>query len=217
MSTDRPARATPTFVVTLFESYGSGASYVGPRVAQALGVPFHQQAFSSEQLEAAAERREKEGVLSRVFSALGHGSYGGVDVGDVTSVQRDRYELVEENTATVRREAAEGGVIMGRNGALILKDVPGALHVRLDGPLQERIARAARDSGIDLERAAKRQRREDQVRAEMSLELYGWDPRELEHYDLVVNTGQMDLDTCVEVVVSAARVKATRLRSAPLP
>jgi hypothetical protein len=28
-------------VVTLFESYGSGASYIGSRVAQALGLPFH--------------------------------------------------------------------------------------------------------------------------------------------------------------------------------
>ena len=32
-------------VVTLFESYRSGASYIGPRVAQALGLPFHMQAF----------------------------------------------------------------------------------------------------------------------------------------------------------------------------
>jgi hypothetical protein len=30
-----------TPVVTLFESYGSGADYIGPRVAQALGLPFH--------------------------------------------------------------------------------------------------------------------------------------------------------------------------------
>src|SRR5204862_5072889 len=47
-------------VVTLFESYGSGASYIGPRVAQALGVPFHEQAFSSQEIENAAERREDE-------------------------------------------------------------------------------------------------------------------------------------------------------------
>ena len=74
--------------------------------------------------------------------------------------------------------AREGGVITGRNGALILADWPGALHVLLDGPLQQRIERAAEESGIDVERAAKRQKREDQVRADMSIELYGWDPRE---------------------------------------
>lgn len=192
-------------VVTLFESYGSGAGYVGPRVAHALGLPFHQQAFSSEQLEAEAQRREKEGLLSRVFSAMG--SYGGVDVGDVTAGQRDDYEVVMENNRVVHEEAAQGGVILGRNGAMILTDRPRTLHVRLDGPVEQRVARAAQQSGITTERAAKRQKREDEVRAEMSLRLYGWDPRLDERYDLVVNTGRLDLDTCVTIIVQAARLR----------
>jgi cytidylate kinase len=194
-------------VVTLFESYGSGASYVGPRVAQALGLPFHQQAFSSAEIEAAESRREHEGLLARVFGAMGT-SYGGLDVGDVTAGQRDKYELTTENTRIVLEEAEQGGVIMGRNGAFILRDRPEALHVRLDGPLEQRVARAARDSGIDLERAHKRQKREDQVRADMSIDLYGWDPREPAEYDMVLNTGLLDLDTCVAIIVDAARIKA---------
>jgi cytidylate kinase len=112
------------------------------------------------------------------------------------------------NTRQVQQEAREGGVIVGRNAALILADRPGTLHVQLNGPLAQRVERAARDSGISLERAAKRQKREDQVRADMSLELYGWDPRETDRYDLVVNTGTMDLDVCVDVIVHAARAKA---------
>jgi hypothetical protein len=83
-----------------------------------------------------------------------------------------------------------------------------ALHVKHDGPLSQRIERAARESGMSIERAAKRQKREDQVRADMSITLYGWDPRETERYDLVVNTGTMDLDTCVDIIVQAARVRA---------
>ena len=91
---------------------------------------------------------------------------------------------------------------------MILANHPAALHVMLDGPVRQRIERAARDSGIDIERAARRQKREDQVRAEMSIEFYGWDPRETQRYDLVVNTGTMELDTCVDVIVQAARIKA---------
>jgi cytidylate kinase len=196
-------------VVTLFESYGSGASYVGPRVAQALGVPFHEQAFSSQQIEDAAERREGEGVLSRFFSTVG-GAYAGLEGPSVAMAQRDDYELVLENTRIVQEQAKQGGVILGRNGALILADWPGALHVQLDGPVSQRIERAARESGIDVQRAAKRQKREDQVRAEMSREFYHWDPLETDRYDLMVNTGTMDLDTCVEIIVAAARIKARR-------
>ena len=194
-------------VVTLFESYGSGASYIGPRVAQALGVPFHSQAFSSEEIENAEAERESEGVLARVFTAMG-GSYAGLEGPAVAMAQRDDYDVVMANTRTVHEEARQGGVIMGRNAALILASRPAALHVKLDGPIAQRIERAARDSAISIERAAKRQKREDQVRADMSLQLYGWDPRETERYDLVVNTGTMDLDTCVDIIVQAARVKA---------
>ena len=199
-------------VVTLFESYGSGASYIGPRVAQALGVPFHPQAFSSDELENPEAERDSEGILGRVFAAMG-GSYAGLEGPAVAMAQRDDYDLVMANTRAVQQQARQGGVIVGRNAALILGNRPAALHVLLDGPLAQRIERAARDSGISPERAAKRQKREDQVRADMSLRLYGWDPRDSQRYDLVVNTGTMDLDTCVEIIVQAARIKAGMRRS----
>jgi cytidylate kinase len=202
---DRKQPSPP--VVTLFESYGSGAGVIGPLVADALGMPFHEQAFSSEQLERNAELREKEGLLVRVFSAMGSSSFGGVDVGDVSSAQRDSYDLVMHNTATVQQWARIGGVIMGRNGAFILADWPTALHVKLDGPVKQRIARAAQEAGISLDRAGRRQKNEDKIRADMSIELYGWDPRDPTRYDLVVNTGRMDLDACVDIIAQAYRAK----------
>jgi cytidylate kinase len=207
-ASDSPARP----VVTLFEYYGSGASYVGSRIASALGLPFHQQAFSSEQLEDAVAKRESEGVLSRVFGAMGgsYSSFAGLEGPGVAVAQRDNYSIVMENTRSVKQMAREGGVILGRNGALILADRPATLHVRLDGPLERRIVRAAQDSGMSRDRAARRQKREDPLRAQMSIELYGWDPRQDDRYDLVVNTGTTDLDVCVAVIVQVVRIKAGR-------
>ena len=50
----------------------------------------------------------------------------------------------------------------------------------------------------------------------MSIELYGWDPRDPLRYDLVLNTGRMDVETCVEIIVEATRIKLARgTRSAP--
>ena len=203
-------------VVTLFESYGSGAEDIGSRVAQALGLPIHEQAFSSPQHEENARLREKEGLLARALGAMSNSSFGGVDVGDVASGQRDNYDLVMANTATVQQWAYQGGVIVGRNGAFILADRPATLHVKLDGPLEQRIARAAQEAGISPDRAARRQKNEDRIRADMSIELYGWDPRDPLRYDLVLNTGRMDVETCVEIIVEATRIKLARgTRSAP--
>jgi cytidylate kinase len=199
---------TPRPVVTLFESYGSGAAYIGPRVAQALGLPFHPQAFSSDEIENAAVQRENQGTLARIFTAMGGGSYAGLDGPSVAMAQADDHDLVLQNTRVVKEQARAGGVIVGRNGALILANQPATLHVILDGPARQRIERAARDSGIDIERAAKRQKREDQVRADMSIQFYGWDPRETTRYDLMVNTGTLDLDICVDIIVQAVRIKA---------
>jgi hypothetical protein len=216
--TSSEAAPSPRFVVTLFESYGSGASDVSTRVADALGIPLHVQAFSSEEIEAAMSMHESQGLLTRIFNAMGgsYASYTGIEGPNIPLGQgRDNTELLVANTHFVEEAARQGGVIVGRNGAFILANWPGALHVRLDGPLEQRIARAANESGIDPERAAERQRREDQIRADMSIQFYGWDPREVDYYDLVVNTGTMDLDACVEIIVHAARIKAGR-RSASL-
>lgn len=199
--------SAPKPVVTMWESYGAGAADIGPRVAQALGLPFHQQAFSSEQLEDAESQREKESTISRIFSAMSGGSYGGLDVGDVTAGQRDDYELVMENNRIVQDEARAGGVIMGRNATVILADRPATLHVKLDAPVSQRIARAAEAANIDIGRATKRQKREDQFRAEMSISLYGWDPHEVHRYDLVLNTGNLTDDACVEIIVAASKIK----------
>jgi cytidylate kinase len=198
---------SPSTVVTIFESYGSGAEQVGPRVAEALGVAFHAQAFSSEQLEQPAE--QDEGLLSRVFAAMG-GSYAALDGPAVAMAQRDEHELVLRNTDWVTATARSGAVIVGRNGAFILAGWPGALHVRLDAPVPRRVERAAQTYRISPARAAKRQRREDQLRADMSIRLYGWDPREPTRYDLVLNTDALGLDACVDIIVHAGRVKATR-------
>ncbi|MFI7542434.1 AAA family ATPase [Actinoplanes sp. NPDC049599] len=192
-------------VVTLFEAYGSGAEEVGPRVAEALGVAFHAQAFSSEQLE--SPQQHDDGILSRVFAAMG-GSYAALDGPAVAMAQRDDHELILRNTRWVTEAARPGGVIVGRNGALILAAWPGALHVRLDAPVAARVERAARTAGITPERAARRQRREDGIRADMSIQLYGWDPREPTRYDLVLNTGTLHPDACADIIVHASRVKA---------
>ena len=56
-------------VVTLFEKYGAGARSIGPRVADALGVAWMDQAFSSADIESAkypgAAEPSEQGVAWR--------------------------------------------------------------------------------------------------------------------------------------------------------
>lgn len=196
-------------VVTLWETYGSGASTVGPAVAAALGVPFLGQHLSSEQLEAAQGRvGAEDSLLTRMLATLGRTAASG----DAALYSATMAHDVAEDVRALREAVADGGVVLGRNATVILADLPGALHVKLDGPLEQRVARGAAEAGIDLPRARARQAREDAVRAELSLRLHNWDPRRTDRFDLVLNTGALPLDLTSQVIVAAQRLKDAAAR-----
>jgi cytidylate kinase len=196
-------------VVTLFEFYGAGADEVGHRVAEALGLPFHEQAFSSEEIEGGADaQHQQNAVLAQVYSAMG-GAYGGFEGRDVVTTQQQKRDLVMDNNRAVLQEAKEGGVIVGRNGAVILAERPQTVHVLLTGDVEDRVARAASSVGIPREQAAARQAKEDQVRADMSITLYGWDPRQPDRYDLVINTSRIPLEAAARAIVDAVQARVT--------
>lgn len=199
MTIDKP-------VVTIFEMYGSGASEVGPAVARALGVPWVSQAYSSEDLEAAEGRgAEEDNFLTRILATLGR-TAASADVG-VFSGQLEMLDA-EDAVRELRVQCSEGAVVLGRNATVIMADEPRALHVKLDGPIDVRVARAAEVAGIDLGHARARQVREDSARAAMSQRLFNWDPRHNDHFDLVVNTGQLSLTMTVDLILAAYRLKA---------
>lgn len=189
-------------VVTFWEQYGAGAEEIGRRVAASLGLPFHEQLFSSDELEDPEAALENQAVLASVLGAMG-GAYGGFEGRDIVTTQRERRELIADNNAEVLRMAQEGGVIIGRNATVILADRPRTLHVLLTGDVTDRVQRAAATAGIPADRAAKRQVREDDVRAEMSKVFYGWNPHEPGHYDLVLNTSRIRVGAAVGAIVNA--------------
>ena len=98
-------------------------------------------------------------------------------------------------------------MIVGRDATAILAGTEGVLHVRLEAPVRTRVARAAEDSGISLEVAARRQRREDRVRVQMSERLMQWNPTDPSRYDLVIDTGDASLDEAVDLIVAASQAK----------
>lgn len=189
-------------VITLFEAYGSGALLLGPKVAEKLGVPWIGQQLSSQQLEAADPKGTGHIDVRAFLQGLAF-----VDQGSIQLLESPYQAMARQQAKVVNELVKDGGVILGRNATVILNERPNSLHVKLESPTPVRIAHAAEREGISKEQAALRQAREDAARAEISLDVWGWDPRKTAYYDLVINTDAFGVDTTVEMILDALKKK----------
>lgn len=193
-------------VITMWETYGCGMEEVASAVGRELSIPVHAQAFTSEQIEQSEAERAKEGGFARFVRRVGslHIDDAVAD-GTARTEQESWVEMARKNTKIVRDTAAQDAIILGRNGAFILKDAPRALHVKLDGHAKDRAALAAELKKIPLDQATKRLPREDQFRRSLSMRTYNFDPTGNEYYTIVLNSPRLGLSETVRLIVEAAK------------
>lgn len=200
-------------IVTLWGTYGSGTRRIAELLSEELGVPLHAGAFSSDDLERAADpaaKPEPDGNAWYLVQAIRETGRKYPTLNRLPTLERHAHEARSELIEAVQNDAKRGGVFMGRNGTMILADYPNALHVKLDGPCRERVQRGMEEDGISLAHARNRCRFEDDVRSQMSVSLFDWDPRDIDGYDLVLNTVQLSDAEVVEVITAASRMKLAR-------
>jgi hypothetical protein len=200
-------------LVTLSSSYAAGGSQLGPRLAERLRVPFLDRAITSEvaerlaieEAEAEAHQDQVGGLLSRVVRRL---APMGAAFGAPPEGPLEEEAYVQATEATVRAHADAGdAVILGRSGALILAGHPHALHVRLDGPKDRRIAQAVTLLGVDRETAERQQAETDRAREAYAQHFYRADVRDPALYHLVIDTTAIGLDAALELIVLAAAAR----------
>jgi cytidylate kinase len=200
-------------VVTISASYGAGGSYVGPRVAERLGVPFVDRAIPGEvarrlavPLHEAVRHDDSAGsVLERFVRALAPAGlpFGARPVLEHECVDDNAYRDATEQV--IREQAAStGSVILGRAAALVLREHPDALHVRLSGPKDRRVERAMAAEGIDRGEAERRLADNDRAREAYVQHFYGADARDPQLYHLSLDSTAIELDCCVDMIVTAA-------------
>ena len=95
-------------------------------------------------------------------------------------------------------------VILGRAAAVVLRDEPAALHVRLDGPRERRLEQAMRLERVDRETAERHMRETDRAREAYVRQFYDADARDQSLYHLVLDSTALGLETCVAVIATAA-------------
>ncbi len=190
-------------VVTISASYGSGGSEVAPALAERLGVRFVDRVVSPETAHRLAEA-ENAGLFWRLIRSISPA--GGLTAGSIHAERElhDRFSDREALESALRDAAAVGDVvILGRAGALALRDHPSALHVRLDGPSEARVFRAMEVQSVDEPTARERLVETDRARERFVRDIYGLDPTDPGLYTLVLDGTAFTTAACVEVIVAA--------------
>lgn len=191
-------------LVTLSASYGSGGSEVAPALAHRLGVRFVDRAVSPATAHRLAQA-EGEGRFWRLIRSISPA--GGLTAGSIHAERELDGRLTDREAleAALRTVAADGdAVILGRAGALALRDHPRALHVRLDGPAEARVVRAMEIEAIDEDAARQRLAETDRARERFVRDIYGHDPTDHSLYALVLDGTAFSTEACVEIVATAA-------------
>ena len=206
-------------VVTLSASYGAGGSHVGPRLADRLGVPFIDRVIPTTVAErlavplddALAHDDAVRGALERMLMRFAPAAqaFSGAAAPPRWSTSAPSCE--RPRTSSANAAPIGSGVILGRAAAVVLSERPGALHVRLDGPVKRRVVQAMNLEGIDRESAERHMRETDRAREAYVQQFYGVDARDAGLYHLVIDSTALALDACVELIALAAAARSDRV------
>jgi cytidylate kinase len=215
---ERALGAPGPLVVAISATYGAKGGVVGPMLAERLGLPFIDRAIPAAvaaelaiPLDAALAHDDRSSYgFARVLASMSQAEtpYGAQRL-EVSDAEGDA-ELLKMTAELVlwRLAATTGGVVLGRASALVLAEYPHVFRVRLDGPVEDRIAWAMAFEHLDEAAARRAQRETDRVHAAYVRYLYGTAMTDPSHFDLYVDTAAIEPEACVDLLEEWVRDRA---------
>jgi cytidylate kinase len=210
-------------VLTIEREYGSGGIGIAEKISTRLGWKLWDQLLTTEiarylecdnrHVEKHEERRDP--LYYRLFKAFLRGSFeGSLNAPNLKLADADGIRRVTEKI--VVKVAKEGNcVIVGRGSAYYLHDAPGAFHVFVYAPLDEKVRRLQADGRSEQE-AVQLAETVDLDRAAFIKKYFGVDWPARPYFHLMVNSTMGD-DAVVQTVLDGMNAfqKATTVDMPP--
>jgi len=211
-------------VITIGRQFGAGGRTVAEMLAGRLKVDVLDsqlinsvaQRLQLPKEEVEAEDEQPGSLLHRLLMALGSASgepmippetaaWNPPNVDPVFDTRRAVLEITQQ---VIREAAREGNVIIiGRGGAYILRDFPGALHVYLRAAESARLKSVMARFNLSEEEARRRLKQTDENWTAYIKQVYGHDRNLPSHYDMVLDTGRLGYEATVEAILAALRAR----------
>jgi hypothetical protein len=213
---DREEGAMGAAVVAISYLDGSGGPRIGRLVADGLGFRY----VDEEIVELAVTKIgtepailtdavQRKGWLERVLDTLGHVGVATALLGESQSRSPvrlapagDTWRLIQ---SAIEEVAARGdAVIVAHAASIALGPRAGLLRVLVVAPAEVRVRRLVEEGGSSQEQARADLERSDAARAGYLLRVHGVEAELPTHFDLVVNTESLDLETAARLILDAA-------------
>lgn len=203
-------------IITISREFGSGGRLIGRRLAEKLDVPYYdkelldriaeESGFCREMIED-AERKAKNSFLYSLASAMGTGESGPESLS-----LNERFFLAQFDT--IRKIAGEGScVIVGRCADYILRGVPEATNVFIYAEEADKIKRAVEEYGVPQDSVKKMMRDADKARTNYYNYHTGRKWGEHVNYHLSIDSGYLEIEDIVDLIIRYTDVKLHRLES----
>ena len=215
-SEEQASMGAPT-VITISRQVGSWGKEVALKVSETLGYAFFDKSLLVSEAKSLGIPEEDIADCSEDFykvkSLVDRISLRKRPVATFLSLKDNaliRKTLNEEECLsviqTVISSLASRGkmVIVGRGGQAILKNKVGVFHVRIVAPLEVRVERIMKSGGFSREDALRFIEDNDKAMAEYLQRFYNLNCEDPAIYDMVLNTGKMDLGIAARIIVSVA-------------
>lgn len=200
-------------VVTISAPFGTGGGIIGPAVAERLGVPFVDRAIPVSVAlsmavsidDALAHDERAESFFNRLMTAFANSGIAWGAGSVQLPVTDHAYREETERVIRVAASQDDGCVIVGRAAAIVLRDHPHALFVRLEGSFEGRV-RHLLNLGTDTEDEVRRfLTASDRDRAAYFQHFYRADPNDARLFHLVIDSTVLSVDTTIDLIVTATR------------
>jgi cytidylate kinase len=178
-------------IVTISRESGTDGEAIGRAVARKLGYAYFDKRAIFRDLEEHGKQwarwgKEMDEHCPTVWERFDR-SFAGV------------VALVEDHI--LQHALKDSVVIVGRGGNRLLKDVPHALRVRIEAPLEQRIRRVCDREDVNTEAAERMIESSDHERSCYVRNVYRRDISNSEDYDLVLNLGNLSFEEVVALIV----------------
>ena len=196
-------------ILTISREFGTGARLIGRELAAIMGYGYYDRAL----IEMAAEKsglseefieRTEEKASNSFLYNLATAAYISTDLGmQYTVPVNDRAFMVQSD---VIRDIAKSsnGVIVGRCADFVLKDHPRLLRVFIYANKEDRLNRIVNEYGQDPKNAESVLNKIDKGRANYHKFYTGTAWKNLDNYDLCINTSVTGIQGAVMAIKAAA-------------